>query len=136
MSVTTAESKWRIRLRRWTVVSSLLVISFSVGAAITAYIAFRLLVTIAAIGMTVGMLAVASSGAQATTSALYSGDSATRLLVLMQLQQTLDAQPTLTVDMQTSAWILPAIEQCKSDADPEVVSLADELARQVKAKTQ
>jgi hypothetical protein len=72
----------------------------------------------------------------ATTNALYSGDSATRLTVLTQIQQELDTQPTMAFDQQTSAWILPAIEQCKKDVDPEVVSLAEELAIRIKEKTQ
>jgi hypothetical protein len=58
------------------------------------------------------------------------------LTVLSQLQQTFDTQPTMTFDHQTSAWILPAIEQCKKDVDPAVVSLAEELAIYVKDKTQ
>ncbi len=72
----------------------------------------------------------------ATTNALYSGDSTTRLTVLTQIRQEVDAQPTMTFDHQTSAWILPAIEQCKKDMDPEVVSLAEELAICIKEKTQ
>ncbi len=72
----------------------------------------------------------------ATTNALYSGDSATRLTVLTQIQQEIDPQPTMTFNHQTSAWILPAIEQCKKDLDPEVVSLAEELAIYIKEKTQ
>ena len=72
----------------------------------------------------------------ATTNALYSGDSATRLTVLTQIQQEVDTQPTITLDHQTSAWILPAIEQCRKDVDPEVVSLAEELAICIKEKTQ
>lgn len=82
------------------------------------------------------MIGMASASAQATTNALYSGDSATRLTVLTQLQQSFDAQPTITFDHQTSAWILPAIEQCEKDMDPEVVSRAKELAIYVKNKTQ
>ena len=95
------------------------------------FIAIRVLT-----GMMMAMIGMASASAQATTNALYSGDSATRLTVLTQLQQSFDAQPTMTFDYQTSAWILPAIEQCKKDVDPEVVSLADELAIYVKDKTQ
>ena len=110
-------------------------ISFAVGVGITAYIAARLLLPIAATGMTMGMVGMASASASATTNALYTGDSATRLALLTQLQETLDAQPTMTFDDQTSAWILPAIEQCKTDDDPEVVSLAEELATNIKDRT-
>jgi len=71
-----------------------------------------------------------------TTNVLYSGDSTTRLTVLTQIRQEVDAQPTITFDQQTSAWILPAIEQCKKDMDSEVGSLAEELAICMKEKTQ
>jgi hypothetical protein len=136
MSVAVVESsKWRKRLWRLTITSTLMGISFAIGVAITAFIAFRLLLPIAATGMTMGMIGMASAGAQTTTNALYSGDSATRLTVLTQLQQTFDAQPTMTFDQQTSAWILPAIEQCNTDVDPEVVSLAQKLATYVHDKT-
>ncbi len=106
-------------------------ISFAVGVALTAFFAVRLLFTIAGIGM----LGMASAGAHATTSALYSGDSVTRLTILTHLKQTFDAQPTLTFDVPTAAWILPAVEQCKTDIDPEVVALAEELASDIKDKT-
>jgi hypothetical protein len=125
-------NKWRKRLWRLTITSTLMGISFAIGVAITAFIAFRLLLPIAAMGM----LGMASASAHATTIALYSGDSATRLTVLTQLQQTFDAQPTMTFDQQTSAWMLPAIEQCKTDLDPEVVSLAEKLATCIKDNTQ
>lgn len=72
----------------------------------------------------------------ATTNALYSGDSAIRWCVLTEIQHEIDTQPTMTFNHQTSAWILPAIEQCKKDVEPEVVSLAEELAICIKEKTQ
>jgi hypothetical protein len=128
-------NKWRTRLWRLTITGTLMGISFAIGVAITAYIAFRLLLPIAATGITMGVVGMASANAHATTSALYTGDSATRLAVLTQLKQTFDAQPQMTFDTQTSAWILAAIEQCKKDADPEVVFLAKELATNVKDRT-
>jgi hypothetical protein len=128
-------NKWRKRIWRFTITSTLIGISFATGVAITAFIAFRLLLPIAATGMTMGMLGMASAGAHAATNALYSGDSPTRLAVLAQLKQSIDAQPTITFDVQTSAWILPAIEQCKTDGDPEVVTLAELLASDIKDKT-
>ena len=72
----------------------------------------------------------------ATTHALVSGDSAIRWCVLTEIQHEIDMQPTMTFHQQTSAWILPAIEQCKKDVEPEVVSLAEELAICIKEKTQ
>lgn len=72
----------------------------------------------------------------ATTNALASGDSAIRWCVLTEMQHEIDTHPTMTFNHQTSAWILPAIEQCKKDVEPEVVSLAEELAMCIKEKTQ
>ena len=124
-------NKWRKRVWRLTIIGTLTGILLSIGAAIMGFIAIRVLT-----GMMMAMIGIASASVQATTNALYSGDSATRLTVLSQLQQTFDTQPTMTFDHQTSAWILPAIEQCKKDVDPAVVSLAEELATYVKDKTQ
>lgn len=72
----------------------------------------------------------------ATTNALASGDSAIRWCVLTEMQHEIDTHPTMTFNHQTSAWILPAIEQCKKDVEPEVVSLAEELVMCIKEKTQ
>lgn len=126
---------WRKRLTRWSITSLLMGMSFAAGVAVTAVIAVRLLFPIAATGMTLGLVGMAQAGAAATTNALYSGDSKTRMTVLTQLKQYLDAQPTQTFDAQTAAWILPALEQCRTDAEPEVVALADEIANYVKDKT-
>ena len=130
-----APDKWRKRLWRLTITSMLMGVSFAVGVTITAFIAVRLLLPIAATGMTMGLAGLASVSANATTSALYSGDSEMRLAVLTELKQTFDLQPTQTFDAQTAAWILPAIEQCKVDGDPDVVALAVELASFVEDKT-
>jgi signal transduction histidine kinase len=136
MSSAVAEpNKWRKRLWRLIITSTLMGTSFAIGVVITAYIAMRLLFPIAAMGMMMGMVGMASAGAQATTNALYSGDSATRMAVLTQLQQTMNASPEMTFTDQTSAWILPAIEQCKTDVDSEVVSLAEEIATSIKGRT-
>lgn len=123
-------NKWRKRVWRLTIASFLIGISFSVGVALTAYFAVRLLFPIV-----LGMFGLFLTGAQATTSALYSGDSATRLTVLTQLKQAFDEQPTMTFDVQTAEWILPAVDQCKTDIDPKVVALAEELACYVREKT-
>ena len=110
-------------------------VSFAFGVAITLTVAIPMLFSVAATGMTMGMVGWASASASATTSALYSGDSEMRLTVLTQLQETFDTQATQTFDAQTSAWILPAIERCKTDGNPTVAALADELASYVRDKT-
>ena len=74
-----------------------------------------------------------------TFDSLYSGDSDTRLSILSglltQLQQGPDEQPTHPIDPQFTAWILPALEQCKGDCDPAVVELAYELVEILKKHT-
>lgn len=114
---------WRRRLTQLAVVSVLMGAFFAVCITITMVVAARILFPIAAIGL----VGLASAGANATTSALYSGDSETRLTVLTQLKQSFDTQPSQQFDQQTADWILPAIEQCLTDVDPNVVALADEM---------
>lgn len=127
--------RWRKRLLRFSMVSALMGVSFSIGVAITLFIAVHLLAPLALTGMTFGMVSLASANAHATTSALYSGDSEMRSTVLTQLKQSFESQPTQTFDTATADWILPAIKQCQSDPDPEVVALADELYEFISANT-
>ena len=134
-TVKEAPGKWRTRLLRLSITSTLMGISFAVGVAITAFIAVRLLFPIAATGMTMGLVGLSSASANATTSALYSGDSAMRLSVLTQIKAQFDSEPTQSFDPQTAAWIVPAIAQCKTDEDPDVVSLAEDLVGFVKDRT-
>ena len=105
--------------------------SFVVGAAVTAIIAVRLLVPI----VVSGFVGVASVGVKAIPNALYTGDSETRLTVLTQLKQSFDVQAPQPIDPQLAAWILPAIEQCRTDSDPEVVALAEKLADHIHTYT-
>ncbi len=97
--------------------------SFAVGVTLTVVVAARILLPIAAMGL----VGLASAGANATISALYSGDSETRLTILTQLKQSFETQPSQNFDPQTADWILPALEQCLTDVDPNVVALADEM---------
>jgi hypothetical protein len=127
--------RWRKRLWRIAITSALMGVSFVVGVAITAYIAFQLLLPMVAAGITVGMVGVTSAATHAVTTSLCCGDSATRLDVLTRLKQAFDAEPAMVLDCAASAWILPALEQCKTDPDPKVVSLAEELAIGVKQRT-
>jgi hypothetical protein len=125
-----SQNRWRKRLGRLAIISTLMGISFAAGAAIMAVLAVRLLSPI----VVMGLLGIAAAGANATTNALYFGDSATRLAALTQLKQSFEAEPTPTIDAQTAAWILPAIEQCKTDGDAEVVAMAEQLATDIRAK--
>ncbi len=120
---TEVPKKWRRRFSRLAIVTLLMGASFAVGVTLTVVVAARILLPIAALGL----VGLASAGAKATISALYSGDSEMRLTVLTQLKQSFDTQPSQKFDPQTADWILPAIEQCLTDVDPNVVALADEL---------
>lgn len=128
---------WRTRLVRLSITIALMGISFAVGVAITASITPRVVeLPITAMGAHMGTLVgMASASANATTSALYSGDSAMRLSVLTQIKAQFDSEPTQSFDPQTAAWIVPAIAQCKTDEDPDVVSLAEDLVSFVKDRT-
>ena len=97
--------------------------SLAVGVTLTVVVAARILFPIAAMAL----VGLASAGVNATISDLYSGDSEMRLTVLTQLKQSFDTQPSQKLDPQIADWILPAIEQCLTDVDPNVVALADEL---------
>ena len=108
---------------RYLVMSMLVVAFFIAGAAVVAVIAIRLGTT--AISVLAG---VVSADLNATTNALYNGDSKTRLTVLTQINQSFGAQTPQAIDPQSAAWILPAIEECRTDEDPEVVALAEKLS--------
>jgi len=130
-TITEATKKSRRLLQRFIITSTLVVASFVACAAVTAIIAVRLLVPIAVTGFVV----VASAGVNAIPNALYTGDSETRLTVLTQLKQSFDVQAPQPIDPQLAAWILPAIEQCRTDSDPEVVALAGKLADHINDNT-
>jgi hypothetical protein len=123
-------SKWRKRIWRLTIISTLIGILFAVGAAIVGFLAIRVVT-----GMMMGMIGMASASTLATTNGLYYGDSATRLTVLTQLKHAFDEQPTMTFDVPTAEWILPAVDHCKTDIDLEVVALAEELASYINERT-
>ena len=128
-TIAEASKKSSRRLPRFMITITLVGASFVVGAAVTAVIAVRLLVAFA------GLAGMVSAGVNATANALYTGDSETRLTVLTQLKQSFDAQAPEPIDPQLATWILPAIEQCRTDTDPEVVALAGQLADHINDNT-
>jgi hypothetical protein len=125
-------NKWR--KRRWRLIIFGILMSFAVGVATTAYISVRL-ISFAATGMAMALVGLASASMDATVNALYTGDSATRLTVLTELKKSLESQTPQPIDPQLSAWILPAIELCRTDADPVVVDVATELADYIYSNT-
>jgi hypothetical protein len=127
-----APNKWR--KRRWRLIIFGTLMSFAVGVATTAYISIRL-ISFAATGMATVLVGLASASMNATVNALHTGDSATRLTVLTELKKSLKSQIPQPIDLQLSALILPAIEQCRTDADPVVVDVATELADYISSNT-
>ena len=122
--------KRRMRLKRLAITSVLMGVSFAIGVAVTAVIAVSLVLPVA-----VSSLGLASESANAIVSNLYSGDSEMRLTVLTYLKKSFETQPSQKYDSPTVAWILPAVEQCKTDSDPKVVELASEVADHINNNT-
>lgn len=110
-------------------------ISFAVGVTVTGIVAARLLLPIAETGVTLGSV-MANAYFAATIDTLYSGDSAARKTVLAQLKHSLDTESGQSLDKEAVAWMLPAIEQCQTDPDAEVVALANELAELIDGRTE
>lgn len=134
-TVTEKPRKWRRRLLRFAIVSTWMGLSFAAGAAVTATVAVLTLVPLAVTGLTMGLAGMAAASVNATAQTLYTGDSASRLTVLNYLKQSFETQAPQPIDPQLSAWILPAIEQCKTDADPVVVDFAAALANHITDNT-
>lgn len=63
-SVIEAPKKWRKRLLRLTITTTLMGVSFAIGVAFTVFIAARLLAPIAVTGMTFGMVGLAFASAR------------------------------------------------------------------------
>lgn len=124
-----SREKWlRKRWLRIAMIGCLMVTCFMAGSAVTAVVAARLLLPVAAAGLTMGMLGVAAATSwSATLSGLQVGDSKTRLEILTQLQQALTTQPPQQFDGQSNAIFVSALKQCETDSDPQVVALAGQL---------
>lgn len=127
--------KRRPRLRPLVTTTLLMGLSFAAGVTVTAVIAVALLLPIATTSFTIGMVGLASASTNATINGLYSGDSEMRLTVLKQIKESFVTQPPQKFDSQMVAWILPAIESCKTDKNPKVVELAIEIANYLKNDT-
>ena len=98
--------------------------------AVMAFIAVAMGTTAVAV-----LVGVVSAHVNATTNDLYNGDSETRITVLKQIEQSFGLQAPQPIEPQSAAWILPAIEQCRTDSDPEVVALAGKLADYINDNT-
>lgn len=125
----------RGRLRRWLFTGLLMGMSFSVGVAVTIFIAVRVLFPIAATGMTLGMVAIVQAQSAAGLNVLYAGDSSARKTVLTQLKESFDAQPKQSFGDDVADLILPALKACRSDGDHDVVELADGLVKFIEDNT-
>jgi hypothetical protein len=120
---------WRRRFYRISLLSLILGSGVVLGAAVTAAVAVRLLMPLAGVGLAV----LLTSSGPAIINALASGDSETRMEVLLGLEETLNTPGQARLDAQTASWLLMALELCATDPDPEVVLLAEEVAWLVRA---
>jgi hypothetical protein len=71
-----------------------------------------------------------------TNDNLYCGESPNRLVILSQFKQAFDQQPEMKLSPEISAWLVPAIDQCRNDCDPEVALIAGELVRVIEERSQ
>ena len=107
-----------------------MLLAFGLGAAVTATNAARMLLQVAAVGMTMGR---ASASLDSISNTLHEGDSDQRLEVLAQLKESLSS--FANVDPHLAEWIAPAIEKCRTDPNPRVVDLANEIGIIITAKS-
>jgi hypothetical protein len=136
MPIRKSTPKLRKRWLRVAMIGCLMVTCFMAGSAITAVVAARLLLPVAAAGLTMGMLGLAAATSwSATLNGLQLGDSETRLAILTQLQQALTTQPPQQFDAQSNAMIVSALKQCETDSDPQVVALAGDLIEWIENNT-
>ena len=79
------------------------------------------------VGLPLALVGVAAAGVGQMITAMQSGTSAERRVALTQLREILNQEHAqLTPDFV--AVMRPAVEQCATDVDQEVVELANEVA--------
>ena len=126
-------NKWPKRIVGLIIAVVLMGGSFALGVVVTAILAFRLMLPLATANLALGALTTMS---QATTNALYTGDSATRLQVLTQLEAAFNGEQFQQIDPAVADWFKPAFESCRTDQDANVVAAADRLIELLDCKTE
>ena len=111
---------WIGRLAKLVVIGLLMSLSFAAGVAVT-------LRTVVPVAMTMGLVGLATQGANQITSVLFAGSSAERLQVLTTLSAHFNGPNAPATDMSSWNFIEPALQACLSDPDPGVTKLAGEL---------
>lgn len=127
----TISKRFPTRLVLWTTIASMTVLAFATGALLGFIMALRMLFPIAESGFSYGLIGLTHAAA---TDTLYSGDVQSRLTMLKQMKQALDAPPGQPFDAQSTAWIHPAIEHCRKDANSEIAALAAEIITTIENK--
>ena len=125
----TTKRPWS-RFQRFGVIALLMGLAFGLGVTITAVIAAQLLFPVAAIGMTMGL---ASASLNSISNALNNGNSQQHLTVLLQLKDSLST--VTNPDPNLAAWIASSVEKCRTDKDPSVVDLAEEIMKMIANKS-
>lgn len=113
----------RSRLRKYLSICFVVTTSFGLGAAVTAIV----LVPVAAIGLSVGIVGLASMGTAELMTALHSGNSERRLEMLIYLRSSLDHSSAWQANPGAADWIRPGVEACTNDSDSKVVAVANEI---------
>lgn len=131
----TGSTTTKRRLFRYGVIATLMGVSFTLGVAVTAVATLPIIAGLAAQSAGMQIIGMISASSSATMAVLNSGDSASRFTVLTQLKQVFESPELQKIDPQVAAIILPAVEQCKADSDPEVVELASELIKMIEDNT-
>ena len=123
------------RIGKLLVVGSLMTLSFGAGMVVMGIFAAAVAVPIMATGVTMAVGSAAAAGATMTVVALYQGDSEQRLDVLIALQEWFDQSADQEITPEAVEYWEPALRQCLTDLDPEVVRRAEELLEQLEGKS-
>lgn len=113
----------RRRLRKIVVVSAIVLSSFGLGVAATAIV----VVPVATLGLSVGLIGSGAFGAAQMMTALQSGSSEQRVAALGQLRTALDTSGASQAHSEFVDTMRPAVEACMTDPDRDVVDLANEV---------
>ena len=127
MSNLDVSPKRRQRLPRAALVLLLMGTSFGLGGVVTAIVAARFVVPIAAAGMVIGLAGLASASITEIVNVLHTGTSQARFEALTQLKNHWVDQPQAKIHPQLAEWLLPALRRCETDDDLRVVVLAAEV---------
>ena len=119
-SMCSARRTW---LGRLCVAGALLMVVTGIGTVVMFMVTVG--VVLPAVGS--GIVSMTLGAISEADNVLRNGDSEQRLAILNQFKQAIDASSLSMQDPQLRQWLEPRLIACRSDADPRVVALADEI---------